>query len=49
MAATIVLKFVREIRGDLHRAGVPKLHFMLQEKLVAREIKMGRDINNTNR
>lgn len=43
MATAIVLKLVREIREDLPRAGVPKLHFMLQEKLVAHRIKMGRD------
>ena len=43
MADTIVLKFVREIRGDLPRAGVPKLHFMLQEKLLAHNIRLGRD------
>jgi len=38
-----VLKLVREIRQDLPRAGVPKLHFMLQDKLRAHGIKMGRD------
>lgn len=43
MATTIVLKLVREIRKDLPRAGVPKLHHMLQEKLPAHGIKMGRD------
>jgi transposase InsO family protein len=43
MATAIVLKLVHEIRADLPRAGVPKLHFMLQEKLVAHGIKMGRD------
>jgi putative transposase len=43
MATAIVLKLVHEIRADLPRAGVPKLHFMLQEKLVAHSIKMGRD------
>lgn len=43
MAATIVLKLVQEIREDLPRAGVPKLHFMLQEQLKAHGIKMGRD------
>jgi len=43
MADAIVLKLVKEIREDLPRAGVPKLHFMLQEKLAAHEIKMGRD------
>ncbi len=43
MANAIVLKLVREIRQDLPRAGVPKLHFMLQDKLRAHGIKMGRD------
>lgn len=43
MADAIVLKLVREIRQDLPRAGVPKLHFMLQDKLRAHGIKMGRD------
>lgn len=43
MADTIVLKLVKEIREDLPRAGVPKLHFMLQEKLIEHSIKMGRD------
>ena len=43
MATTIVLKLVKEIRADLPRAGVPKLHHMLQEKLTVHGIKMGRD------
>lgn len=43
MAVAIVLKLVKEIRGDLPRAGVPKLHFMLKEKLRSHGIKMGRD------
>lgn len=43
MAAAIVLKLVKEIREDLPRAGVPKLHYMLQGKLAAHGIKMGRD------
>lgn len=43
MAAALVLKLVKEIRQDLPRAGVPKLHFMLQDKLRAHGIKMGRD------
>jgi putative transposase len=43
MADAIVLKLVREIRQDLPRAGVPKLHFMLQDKLREHSIKMGRD------
>lgn len=44
MSSTIVLKLVGEIRQDLPRAGVPKLHFMLKEKLAAHGIKMGRDV-----
>lgn len=43
MADALVLKLVGEIRQDLPRAGVPKLHFMLREKLAAHGIKMGRD------
>ena len=43
MAHTLVLKLVQELRKDLPRAGVPKLHFMLQQKLTAHKIKMGRD------
>jgi transposase InsO family protein len=43
MADALVLKLVQEIRQDLPRAGVPKLHFMLREKLAAHGIKMGRD------
>lgn len=43
MASTIVLKLVSEVRADLPRAGVPKLHFMLKEKLQQHGIKMGRD------
>jgi len=43
MADAIVLKLVHEIRKDLPRAGVPKLHFMLHEKLTEHRIKMGRD------
>jgi transposase InsO family protein len=43
MAHAIVLKLVGEIRLDLTRAGVPKLHFMLKEKLQEHSIKMGRD------
>jgi len=43
MADAIVLKMVKEIRQDLPRAGVPKLHFMLQPKLQEHGIKMGRD------
>jgi len=43
MADALVLKLVQEIRQDLPRAGVPKLHFMLREDLAAHGIKMGRD------
>jgi len=43
MAGAIVIKLVKEIRQDLPRAGVPKLHFMLQDKLLSHGIKMGRD------
>lgn len=43
MANAIVLKLVQEIREHLPRAGVPKLHTMLQEQLTAHGIKMGRD------
>lgn len=43
MAAAIILKLVREIREELPRVGVQKLHFMLQSKLHEHGIKMGRD------
>lgn len=43
MADALVLKLVGEIRQDLPRAGVPKLHYLLREKLAAHGIKMGRD------
>lgn len=43
LSATLVLKLVSEIRADLPRAGVPKLHFMLKERLASHGIKMGRD------
>lgn len=39
----IVLKLIREIRLDLPRAGVPKLYFLLKEKLIEHHIKLGRD------
>lgn len=39
----MVLKFVSEIRQDLPRCGVPKLHHLLQSKLAEHRIKMGRD------
>ena len=43
MAEVIVLKLVKEIRLELPRAGVPKLHHMLAEPLTLHGIKMGRD------
>jgi len=43
MANAIVLKLVKEIREDLPRVGVQKLHFMLQSKLQEHDIKIGRD------
>ena len=39
----LALKLVGEIRQDLPRCGTAKLHFMLQGKLKAHGIKMGRD------
>lgn len=39
----MVLKLVGEIRADLPRCGVIKLHFMLQSSFVLHGIKMGRD------
>ena len=39
----MVLKLVNEIRQELPRAGVPKLHHMLQENFSEHGIKMGRD------
>jgi len=43
MSDAIVLKLVREIRESLPRIGVQKLHFMIQDKLLAHRIKIGRD------
>lgn len=43
MANALVLKLVREIRQGLPRAGVPKLHHMLKEKLREHGLKIGRD------
>ena len=43
MSDAIVLKLVREIRLDLPRSGVPKIHFLLKDKLCEHSIKMGRD------
>lgn len=40
MADAIVLKLVKEIREELPRASVPKLHFMMQEKLAEHQIKL---------
>jgi transposase InsO family protein len=39
----LVLKLVAEIRADLPRCGTNKLHFMLQEKFMQHNIKLGRD------
>ena len=39
----LVLKLVAEIRRDLPRCGVDKLHFMLQPLFAEHSIKMGRD------
>ena len=39
----LVLKLVSEIRHDLPRCGVDKLHYMLRESFIEHEIKMGRD------
>ena len=39
----IVLKLVAEIRKDLPRCGVDKLHYMLQQSFIDHRIKMGRD------
>ncbi len=43
MQAEIVIKLVEEIRADLPRTGVAKLHFLLQDQLKQHHIKMGRD------
>lgn len=43
MAQTLILKMVKEIRQDLPRAGVPKLHHMLKEKLQEHGLSIGRD------
>ena len=39
----LVLKLVAEIRKDLPRCGVDKLHYMLQQSFVQHGIKLGRD------
>lgn len=43
MAHTLILKLVKDIRQDLPRAGVPKLHHILKEKLREHGLKVGRD------
>ncbi len=43
MAHTLILKMVKEIRQDLPRAGVPKLHHILKEKLQEHGLQIGRD------
>jgi putative transposase len=43
MSHALVLKLVQEIRRDLPRVGVPKLHIMLAYPLKEHGIKMGRD------
>lgn len=40
---TLVLKLVSEIRNELPRLGTRKLHHLLNGKLIAHQIKMGRD------
>ena len=39
----LILKLVAEIRKDLPRCGVDKLHYMLQQSFVQHGIKLGRD------
>jgi putative transposase len=39
----LILKLVGEIRADLPRCGVDKLHYMLQNSFVEHQIKLGRD------
>ncbi len=39
----LVLKLVAEIRKDLPRCGVDKLHYMLEQSFVQHGIKLGRD------
>ena len=43
LQSALVLKLVAEIRRDLPRCGVDKLHFMLQPSLCEHGIKLGRD------
>lgn len=43
MQEAIVLKLVNEIRTQLPRCGTEKLHYLLRPKLLAHNIKMGRD------
>lgn len=39
----LVMGLVKEIRNDLPRCGVDKLHFMLRDSFAAHSIKLGRD------
>lgn len=43
LQTAFVLQLVKEIRTDLPRCGTEKLHHLLQPKLVAHGIKIGRD------
>jgi len=43
MCDALVLKMVKEIRQDLPRAGVTKLHILLREPLKAHDVQIGRD------
>ena len=43
MQQAVVLKLVEDIRKDLPRVGVIKLHYMLESPLAEHSIKMGRD------
>jgi putative transposase len=39
----LVMKLVKEIRVDLPRCGVDKMHYMLQESFIIHGLKIGRD------
>jgi putative transposase len=39
----LILKLVSEIRAEMPRIGTKKIHFLLAEKLVEHQIKIGRD------
>jgi putative transposase len=39
----MVMKLVKEIRQELPRCGVDKMHYMLQEKFANHHLKIGRD------